>query len=195
MPRAPARPAGTRPVDARPAAPRRAIRDQATDISGKISAAQTEQAKLEAEIADAEAKIPALRAKATELRAQVKARAAQLYVRHGGTTAFDSTMEAENAEDGLRAAHLTDTIGNQDLDAATELRETAAKLAAREAGPEGSSAPSCRRRIADLAPLNDLLQQKLQVASDALRQGARARGRRARRSTASTSRPTRPCAR
>ena len=42
-------------------------------------------------------------------------------------------MAAENTEEGLRAAHLTDAIGNQDLDAATELRETATKLAAREA--------------------------------------------------------------
>src|SRR5690349_23784701 len=48
-------------------------RAQATDISAKISAAQTAQATLEAEIADAEAKIPALRARATELRTQVKA--------------------------------------------------------------------------------------------------------------------------
>ena len=40
-------------------------------------------------------------------------------------------MDAENAEDGLRAAHLTDAIGAQDLDAAAELQATAAKLAAR----------------------------------------------------------------
>ncbi len=142
-----------------------AIREQATDISGRISAAQTQQAKLEAEIADAEAKIPALRDKANELRAQVKARAAQLYVRHGGSAAFESTMAAENAEDGLRAAHLTDAIGEQDLDAATELRETAAKLAAREAELKQQRA-DLQKTIADLAPLNDLLQQKLKVASD-----------------------------
>jgi murein DD-endopeptidase MepM/ murein hydrolase activator NlpD len=139
-------------------------RAQATDISGKISAAQTEQAKLEAEIADAEAKIPALRAKAAELRAQVKARAAQLYVRHGGTASFETTMGAESTEDGLRAAHLTDTIGNQDLDAATELREIATKLADREAQLKEQRA-ALQKTIADLAPLNDLLQQKLQVAS------------------------------
>jgi murein DD-endopeptidase MepM/ murein hydrolase activator NlpD len=142
-----------------------AIRAQATDISGRISEAQTQQAKLEAEIADAEAKIPALREKASELRARVKARAAQLYVRHGGSAAFESTMAAENAEDGLRAAHLTDAIGEQDLDSATELRETAAKLAAREAELKVQRA-DLQKTIADLAPLNDLLQQKLQVASD-----------------------------
>ena len=141
-----------------------AARDQATEISGKISAAQTEQAKLEAEIADAEAKIPALRARAAELRIQVKARAAQLYVRQGGSAAFESAMAAENTEDGLRAAHLTDTIGEQDLDAATELRATAAKLADREAQLQDQRA-QLEKTIAALAPLNDLLQQKLQIAS------------------------------
>ena len=141
-----------------------AARTQATEISGRISAAQTQQAELEAEIADAEAKIPALRAKAAELRAQVKERAAQLYVRHGGSTAFESTMDAENTQDGLRAAHLTNTIGNQELDAATELRETAAKLAEREAQLRQQRA-ELQKSIDDLAPLNDLLQEKLQVAS------------------------------
>ena len=140
-------------------------RAQATDISGKISAAQTEQAKLEAEIADAEAKIPALRAKATELRTQVKERAAQLYVRHGATGSFESTMGAESTQDGLRAAHLTDAIGDHDLEAATQLRDVATKLAAREAELREQRA-ALQKTITDLAPLNDLLQQKLQVASD-----------------------------
>ena len=110
-----------------------AARAEATDISGRISAAQTQEAKLEAEISAAEANIPQLRARATELKAIVKQRAAQLYVRYGETAAFESAMEAENAEDGLRAAHLTGTLGTQDLDAATKLRATAAELAAREA--------------------------------------------------------------
>ena len=74
-------------------------------------------------------------------------------------------MAAENAEDGLRAAHLTDAIGEQDLDAAAELRETASKLAAREADLKQQRA-DLEKTIADLAPLNDLLQQKLKVASD-----------------------------
>ena len=139
-------------------------RAQATEISGRVTDAETQQAKLEAEIADAEQKIPALRAKAAELRAEVKTRAAQLYVRHGGTAAFESTLDAENTQDGLRAAHLTDTIGEQNLAAATELRDTAAKLAAREAELKQQRA-ELERTIAALAPLNDLLQQKLQVAS------------------------------
>ncbi|HLM18850.1 MAG TPA: peptidoglycan DD-metalloendopeptidase family protein [Acidimicrobiia bacterium] len=139
-------------------------RGQATDIAGRISTAQTQQAKLEAEIADAETKIPVLRARATELRTEVKERAAQLYVRHGGTAAFESTMGAASAEDGLRAAHLTDAIGQQDLDAASELRETAEKLAARETELKQQRA-DLEKTIAALTPLNDLLQQKLQVAS------------------------------
>jgi murein DD-endopeptidase MepM/ murein hydrolase activator NlpD len=139
-------------------------RAEATDISARISAAQTQQAKLEADIADAETRIPALRAKATELRTQVKARAAQLYVQRGASDAFESTMAAENAEDGLRAAHLTDAIGEQDLEAAAQLRDTATKLAAREAALKQQRA-DLEKTIAALAPLNDQLQQKLQVAS------------------------------
>jgi murein DD-endopeptidase MepM/ murein hydrolase activator NlpD len=142
-----------------------AIRAEATDISGRISAAETQQAQLEAEIADAEAKIPALRDKASELRSQVKARAAELYVRRGGSAAFESTMAAENTEDGLRAAHLTDAIGEQDLAAATDLRETAAKLAVREAELEAQRA-ALEKTIGELAPLNDQLQKKLEIASD-----------------------------
>jgi len=141
-----------------------ATRAEATALSGRISAAQTQQAKLEAEIADAEKKIPELRARAVELRALVKARAAQLYVRHGGTAAFESAMAAENAADGLRAAHLTDTIGNEDLDAATKLRQTATELDARETELKDQRA-QLQKAIAALTPLNDLLQQKLQVAS------------------------------
>jgi murein DD-endopeptidase MepM/ murein hydrolase activator NlpD len=139
-------------------------RAQATDIAGRIATAQTQQAKLEAEIADDEAKIPQLRARATELRAQVKSRAAQLYVSRGASTAFESTLDAGNAEDALRAAHLTDTIGKQNLAAAAELRDTAAKLAAREAELQ-QQRTDLEHAIAALAPLNDLLQQKLQVAS------------------------------
>jgi murein DD-endopeptidase MepM/ murein hydrolase activator NlpD len=140
-------------------------RAQATAIAGKISDAQTQRAKLEAEIADAEAKIPALRAKAAELRAQVKARAAALYVQRGGGSRFETTMAAESTEDGLRAAHLTDTIGEHDIEAAAVLRDIAAKLAAREAELKAQRA-ALEKTIAELAPLNDLLQQKLQVATE-----------------------------
>ena len=139
-------------------------RAQATEIAGRLSDAQTEQAKLQTEIADAEAKIPALRAKAAELRTVVKSRAAQLYVQHGASSAFESTMDAENTQDGLRAVHLTDTIGNHDLEAAGELRETAARLAEREAQLKEQRA-ELDRIVAQLAPLNDLLQKKLAVAS------------------------------
>ena len=139
-------------------------RSEATQISGRISAAQTQQAKLGAEIADDEQKIPALRARATELRALVKQRAAQLYVRHGGTAAFEQAMAAENAADGLRAIHLTDTIGTEELDAAVTLRQTATELGVREVDLKNQRS-QLQKAIATLAPLNDQLQQKLQVAS------------------------------
>jgi murein DD-endopeptidase MepM/ murein hydrolase activator NlpD len=138
---------------------------QATDIAAKVSDAETRQAQLESEIADAQAKIPALKAKASALRELVKARAAQLYVRHGASTAFESTIAAESTEDGLRAAHLTDAIGQEDLQSATELRDTATKLAAREAALQDQQA-ELQKTIATLTPLNALLQQKLQVASE-----------------------------
>jgi murein DD-endopeptidase MepM/ murein hydrolase activator NlpD len=141
-----------------------ATRAEATEISGRVSAAQTEQAKLEGEISEAEARIPQLRARAAELKATVKQRAAQLYVQHGETAAFESAMDAQNAEDGLRAAHLTDTLGSQDLDAATKLRETAAELATREADLKNQKA-DLEKTLTSLAPLNDLLQKKLEVAS------------------------------
>jgi murein DD-endopeptidase MepM/ murein hydrolase activator NlpD len=141
-------------------------RTEATALSARISDAQTAQAKLEAEIADAEAQIPELRARATDLRTQVKDRAAQLYMSHGSTARFESAMDAENAEDALRAAHLTDSIGTHDLDLAKELRDTAAKLSAREADLKGQRA-ELQKTIDSLAPLNDLLQKKLQVATDA----------------------------
>jgi murein DD-endopeptidase MepM/ murein hydrolase activator NlpD len=141
-------------------------RNEATALSARISDAQTAQAKLEAEIADAELRIPQLRARATLLRIQVKERAAQLYMSHGNTAKFESAMDAKNAEDALRAAHLTDTIGTHDLDMAGELRDTAAKLAAREAELKSQRA-ELQKTIASLAPLNDLLQKKLAVANDA----------------------------
>ena len=141
-------------------------RTEATTLSAKISDAQTAQAKLEAEIADAEARIPVLRARAVELRAQVKERAAQLYMRHGNAAGFETAIDAESAEDALRAAHLTDTIGAHDLDAATELRDTAAKLTAREAELKAQRA-ELEKTIASLVPLNDLIQKKLEVANAA----------------------------
>jgi len=143
-----------------------AARAQATALSAKISAAQTEQARLEAEIADAEARIPQLKARAAELKAEVKARAAQLYMRHGNVAGFESAMDATNAQDALRAAHLTDTIGTHDLDVAAELRDTATKLAARETELKSQRA-ALQQTIASLAPLNDLLQKKLTIANDA----------------------------
>jgi murein DD-endopeptidase MepM/ murein hydrolase activator NlpD len=143
-----------------------AARAQATDNSARISAAQTQQAKLEAAIADAEARIPQLRARATELRTEVKERARLMYVNHGNTAGFETALDAGSAEDALRAAHLTDTIGTHDLEAATELKNTATELAAREADLKDQRA-ELQKTLASLAPLNDLLQDKLRTASAA----------------------------
>jgi murein DD-endopeptidase MepM/ murein hydrolase activator NlpD len=143
-----------------------AARAQATELSGKISAAQTDQARLTAEIADAEQRIPELRAHAAELRAEVKQRAADLYMHRGNAAAFETAMDAESAEDALRAAHLTNVIGDRDLELAVEARDTAAKLAAREDELRAQRA-DLDHTLASLAPLNDLLQQRLTVAAAA----------------------------
>ncbi len=143
-----------------------AARAQATEISAQISAAQTQQAKLEAEIAETEARIPELRARAATLKAQMRERAKQMYLRHGSTAAFETAMDADNAQDALRAAHLTDTIGAHDLDVAQELKDTATDLSTREAELEAQRA-DLEKALVSLAPLNDLLQQKLEVATSA----------------------------
>ena len=92
-----------------------------------------------------------------------------LYVHHGTTTKLESTIDADNAIDGLRAAHLTDTIGEHDLSAASELRATAAKLIAQEAQLQAQRT-QLDQTLATLAPLNDLLQKKLVFASRGIRE-------------------------
>jgi murein DD-endopeptidase MepM/ murein hydrolase activator NlpD len=139
-------------------------RSQATEIAAKVSAAQSDQARLQTQIADAQRRIPELRARADELRAVVRQRAAALYVRSGSSNQLESTLAAESAEDGLRAAHLTDTIGRHDLDLAGELRSTAAHLAEEEQQLEARNA-DLQKVLAGLQPLDDLLQRRLFVAS------------------------------
>ena len=102
-------------------------------------------------------------------------------------------MDADNAQDALRAAHLTDTIGTHDLDVAAELKDTAAELATREAELKTQRA-DLEKTLASLAPLNDLLQQKLEVATVPTTRCTRWSST-ARRSTAPTSPPARPSAR
>jgi len=139
-------------------------RTQATAIAEKVSAAQSEQTRLQAQIADTKRRIPELRAHADQLKGVVKQRAAELYVRNGSASPLESTLAAESAEDGMLAAHLTDTIGRHDLDLAGELRATAADLAQQEQQLEARSV-DLQKVIASLAPLDDLLQRRLFVAS------------------------------
>jgi murein DD-endopeptidase MepM/ murein hydrolase activator NlpD len=73
-------------------------------------------------------------------------------------------MDAESTQDGLRAAHLTDTIGAQGLAAATELKNTAEQLAEHEKLLVQQRA-ELQKTLADLGPLNEQLQLKLLVAS------------------------------
>ena len=139
-------------------------RTQATEIAAKRSGAESDEARLQAQIADAKVRIPQLRAQADQLKSLVKQRAAQLYVRNGAASPLESTLAAESAEDGLLAAHLTDTIGRHDLDLAGQLRATAADLVTQEQQLETRS-DDLRKVIASLAPLDDLLQRRLLVAS------------------------------
>jgi murein DD-endopeptidase MepM/ murein hydrolase activator NlpD len=143
-----------------------AAQAEAIEISGRIAATETQEATLRTHIADTEARIPELRGRAAELKTIVKQRAAQLYVQHGETAAFESAMDAENVEDGLRAAHLTDTLGAHDLDAAAKLKAAVAELAAREADLRSQKA-DLEKTLADMAPLRDLMQKRLQIATEA----------------------------
>jgi murein DD-endopeptidase MepM/ murein hydrolase activator NlpD len=139
-------------------------RTQATAVAEKLNAAQSEQARLQQQIEDAQRRIPALRARSDQLKAVVRERAVELYVRNGTASPLESTLDVGNAEDGLRAAHLTDTIGRHDLDLAGQLRTTAAKLADQEQQLEARNT-EMQKVVAALDPLNELLQRRLFVAS------------------------------
>jgi murein DD-endopeptidase MepM/ murein hydrolase activator NlpD len=141
-------------------------RTQATAVAEKLNAAQSEQARLQQQIADAERRIPELRARSDQLKAVVRERAVELYVRNGSASPLESTLDAASAEDGLRAAHLTDTIGRHDLDLAGELRTTAAKLADEEQRLEARNT-ELQGVVTGLGPLHDLMERRLLVASAA----------------------------
>ena len=176
-----------RPVDARAGPPRRRARVEATEISAeRISAAQTEQAKLEAEIADGRGEDPGAagagrRAAASGQGARGAAlRAARRATPHSSRPWTPRTRGRRSAPRTSPTPSATTTSTS-----APSCKATAAELAEREAQLRAAARRPRRRRSTSLAPLNDLLQKKLQVASTRVRQGARARGRRPRRSTAS----------
>jgi murein DD-endopeptidase MepM/ murein hydrolase activator NlpD len=141
-----------------------AARTEAAELSEKISAAETEQARLEAEIAEAERTVPALRARADLLRLAMKQRAVQLYVGHDQR--IDALLQTDSVVDGARAAQLTGSIATHDRDLAAELRATAQQVEAHEEQLRAQRADLVRT-IDSLAPLHDLLQKRLTVASAA----------------------------
>jgi murein DD-endopeptidase MepM/ murein hydrolase activator NlpD len=137
-------------------------RASAAELAEKISATQTEQGRLEAQIAEAERTIPELRGRADVLRLVVKQRAVQLYV--GRDHRIDAVLQTDSVVDGARAAQLTGTIATHDRDVAAELRETADELETREAQLRTQHA-QLRRAIDALAPLNEALQKRLALAT------------------------------
>jgi peptidoglycan hydrolase CwlO-like protein len=139
-------------------------RTQATEVSGKISATQTEAAQLEAEIAQAAQEVPALTAHAEALRVTVKDRAVQLYVGHDQR--MDGVLQTDGVLDGTRAAHLTGAIADHDRDVAAELKATAQQIEAHEDQLRARRA-DLQQTIDSLAPLQDQLQKQLAVASAA----------------------------
>ncbi|HEX5585767.1 MAG TPA: peptidoglycan DD-metalloendopeptidase family protein [Acidimicrobiia bacterium] len=137
----------------------------ATEIAGKMSAAESQKAELEGEIAKAEAEIPALRAHADDLHRQVRERAARLYVRSAAPK-LDALVSTTNVVDVARAAHFTETIGDHDSSLAVELQTTAHALETRQVQLRSQRA-DLERTIASLVPLRELLDAKLAVAASA----------------------------
>ena len=146
-----------------------------------MSAAQSEQSQLEAEIAEAEVEIPALRARADELQLIVRERAARLYVR-SATPRLDAVVNTDNVVNAARAAHLTEAIDGHDQALATELHDTARRLEERQVQLRAQRG-DLEQLINSLMPLEDLLQKRLEHATTAYdkvkaaRRGARRAGR------------------
>jgi murein DD-endopeptidase MepM/ murein hydrolase activator NlpD len=141
-----------------------AARDEANQMAERIAGLQSEQARLESDIAAAEQAIPLLRIHAAILRQTVKERAVELYVGHA--TRLDQLVSTDSVSDGARAATLTGTIAKHDNDLATELRDTAHELEVREQQLRTQRA-ALQQTLDDLAPLQDQLQQRLATASAA----------------------------
>ncbi len=131
-------------------------------VAEKVSAAQTQKAELEAEIARAEIEIPALRARAQELELLVRERAVRLYVR-SATPKLENVVNTANVVDAARAAHLTDTIGAHDRAVATDLQDTARELDERQVLLKAQR-EELANTIASLEPLQALLQKRLERA-------------------------------
>jgi murein DD-endopeptidase MepM/ murein hydrolase activator NlpD len=99
------------------------------------------------------------------LREVVRARAVRLYVR-GGTSEIDAAVSTGSVLDAARAAHLTQTIGIQDVATASELVDAARELEMREVQLR-SQREEMERTVASLVPLRELLDKRLNYATDA----------------------------
>jgi murein DD-endopeptidase MepM/ murein hydrolase activator NlpD len=139
-----------------------AARVQATDLAAKISAAETQQANLEDQIAQAEKEVPALQARVDVLRLAVKERAVQLYVAHD--QGIDAVLQTDSVVDGARAAHLTGSIADHDRDLAAQLKATVLEIEAHEVQLRAQKT-ALQQSLDSMAPLQDLLQKRLAAAS------------------------------
>ena len=88
----------------------------------------------------------------------------QLYVGHDQR--IDAVLQTASVIDGAGAAHLTGRIADHDRDLAAELKAAAHEIEVREEQLRTEKA-ALQQSIASLAPLQDLLQKRLVVASAA----------------------------
>ena len=139
-----------------------AARVEAIEMAERIAAAQTEQARLEVEIANVGAEVPVLEARAETLRLAIKQRAVQLYVGH--EPRIDAVLQTDGVIDGARAARLTGSIADHDRDLGAELKATARAIEEHEARLRAQRA-ALQQTVESLAPLQELLQKQLAAAS------------------------------
>lgn len=140
-------------------------RAEADDAAARLSALEGDRAEVATEISALEIEIPQLQARAVELKVIVKQRAAALYTRGGGAT-LESFLNADGKLEAAQASHLTNVVTAHDIDLATELRATAAKLATRETALRAKRA-ELDHNIDLVTTTRDELDRKLALASGA----------------------------
>jgi murein DD-endopeptidase MepM/ murein hydrolase activator NlpD len=142
-----------------------AARAAASDAAERLAAAQSAQSVLTAEIERLEDQIPQLQGQADALRGVVRHRAVSLYVRGRGPS-LDAFMSAGDLLEAARASHLSNLATAHDVELATELHQTAAKLAERESLLRTQSG-ALDQVVRDINDTRAVLDHKLQVASTA----------------------------
>jgi murein DD-endopeptidase MepM/ murein hydrolase activator NlpD len=139
-------------------------RADAEQLSARRSDALARRAGLEAAIASAEHEVPGLRLRAERLAEAIRARAVRLYVGHA--TRIDTVFTTENVADGARAAQLTGLVAEHEAVLAEEMRATASELERRR-GELEREREELQRTIAELAPLQERLDDRVQEATAA----------------------------